>query len=225
MSGPSAIGPEIAALLQPHGLFLRGIAVFRPGEGPLLESGMAARSVALIGNIGGSMWSPFSGWRKSHAGADPLDDWSKAVIRPVAEHFGATAFFPSDPPWQPFQQWAMKAEGLRPSPLGILIHPEFGLWHGYRGALAFPFELETEKPAPRYPCDRCEEKPCLDACPVHAVRLDGFEVAACRSYLDSEAGRESCMAGGCAARNACPVGAQYRYPLAQLKFHMEALMG
>ena len=29
----------------------------------------------------------------------------------------------------------MRAEGLKPSPLGVLVHPDFGLWHGYRGAI------------------------------------------------------------------------------------------
>ncbi len=31
----------------------------------------------------------------------------------------------------------MAAEGLKPSPLGLLMHPEYGLWHGYRGAILF----------------------------------------------------------------------------------------
>jgi hypothetical protein len=39
------------------------------------------------------------------------------------------------------------------------------------------------------------------------------------SYL-SGAGQ---LASGCIARNACPVGAGYRYPVEQLGFHMVAL--
>ena len=31
------------------------------------------------------------------------------------------------------------------------------------------------------------------------------------------------MQSGCIARNACPVGAEYRYPVEQLRFHMDAL--
>src|SRR4030095_137820 len=38
-------------------------------------------------------------------------------------------------------RWAMRAEAVAPSPLGILIHPDYGLWHAYRGALAFAERL------------------------------------------------------------------------------------
>ena len=44
-------------------------------------------------------------------------------------------------PWLPFQQWARKAEPVHVSPLGVLIHPDYGLWHSYRGALCFDTRL------------------------------------------------------------------------------------
>ena len=223
-SGPSAILAEIAEALRPCGIHLRGVAAFAPGEGPLLVGGSPARSMVLLGNIGGSLWPAFSHWRRNYDGPDPLDTFSKEAIRPLAERLGATAFFPSDPPWQPFQQWAMKADGLRPSPLGILIHPRYGLWHGYRGALGFPFEIEAEHEHVGHACDACPDKPCIGHCPVNAVTPDRFDIAASRGYLKSEAGRASCMITGCAARNACPVGADFRYPPEQLRFHMDALL-
>lgn len=156
---------------------------------------------------------------------DPLDDWSKAIIRPVASGLGATAYFSSDPPWQPFQRWAMQAEGLKASPLGILIHPDYGLWHGYRGALGFADVLERMEVPPfsQHPCDLCVEKPCLAACPVGAIAAAGFDLSGCRSHLRTPQGQAGCMAGGCLSRNACPVGANYRYPAEQLAFHMAAL--
>ena len=39
----------------------------------------------------------------------------------------------------------MRAEGLKPSPIGILMHPQFGLWHAYRGALLFDVEIELRR--------------------------------------------------------------------------------
>ena len=215
----------IRAVLEPHGIFLRGLVHFREGEGPPLDSGHAA-SVVLLGNIGGSLWPSFSAWLDLHAGiADPLDTWSKRMIVPVAERVSARAFFPSDPPWQPFQQWAMRCEGMSPSPLGLLIHPVYGLWHGYRGALAFAERLAGAEQAvlAGHPCDSCAEKPCLSNCPAAAVSASGFEVGACRKHLITRQGQAGCMVAGCLARNACPVGAQYRYPAAQLRFHMAAL--
>ena len=55
-----------------------------------------------------------------------------------AAEIGGQAIFPSDKPYMPFQQWAMQAEGLKKSPLGMLIHPVYGLWHAYRGAILMP---------------------------------------------------------------------------------------
>jgi hypothetical protein len=228
MSIGSAIVSELRAALAPYGVFVRGIVSFGEGEGPALADGMQARSVVLLGNIGGSIWEPFSRWRQSSGNADrndPLDDWSKAIIRPLAAAFDATAFFPSDPPWQPFQRWAMQAEGLKASPLGILIHPDYGLWHGYRGALGFTDVIKDDGlgMVVPHPCDHCIGKPCLIACPVDAIASTGFDVAGCRSHLRTDAGKAGCMTGGCLARNACPVGSGYRYSPAQLAFHMAAL--
>ena len=216
----------IRAVLEPHGIFLRGAVHFAASEGPVLAGGGHAASVALLGNIGGSLWPSFSRWLAAHPGVtDPLDTWSKERIGPLAAKLEAEAFFPSDPPWQPFQQWAMRAEGMRPSPLGVLIHPVYGLWHGYRGALAFAERLPDVRQAAftEHPCDRCREKPCLSSCPVSAVSAARFDVAACRGYLATRPGCAGCMMAGCLARAACPVGAQYRYPPEQLRFHMAAL--
>lgn len=214
---------EIRAALSPHGIFVRG-AVSIDGDGPALLQGGSARSVVLLGNVGGSIWVPFSVWRQQNPDiADPLDAWSAAVIRPVAEALGGTAWFPSEKPWQPFQQWAMRAEGLRPSPLGILIHPDYGLWHGYRAAIGFAEPIQVPEPQLRsHPCDHCLGKPCLTVCPARAVMPDRFDVPSCRRYLAGE-GEGSCMQSGCIARNACPVGSDFRYPDEQLRFHMVAL--
>ena len=218
---------DLRAALGPHGLFLRGVVNFPDGEAaPALADGSPAAGVVLIGNIGGSLWPAFSRWREGQAdrgGSDPLDTWSKAVIRPIAMQADAAVWFPSDPPWQPFQQWAMRAEGLKASPLGILIHPVYGLWHGYRGALGFAGTIGEEPPAQPHPCDHCIEKPCLTICPAGAVHPDVFDVPACRSHLRTPQGQAGCLRSGCLARAACPVGADYRYGDAQLRFHMAAL--
>lgn len=230
MSGPWSICREIEAGLDPSGILTRGRVDFAAGEGPILASGSYAASVVLLGNVGGSIWPAFSRWKQTYDGPDPLDTWSKEVICPLAQTLGGTAYFPSDPPWQPFQQWAMRAEGLKPSPLGILIHPEYGLWHGYRGAIGFAEQIGWDDMSEavtdgRHACDDCRTKPCLTTCPASAIRPDpaDFTVSACRSHLVTEEGQSRCMISGCLARNACPIGAAYRYPPDQLKFHMQAL--
>lgn len=215
---------NIRARLAPHGIFLRGILHFH-GDGPELGEGGQAGSVVLLGNIGGSIWPAFDRWRRLNPEVtDPLDRWSVEIVKPVAEEFGATCWFPSEKPWQPFQQWAIRAEGLKPSPLGILIHPEYGLSHGYRAALGFAEKIgAATAPLVDHPCDTCLGKPCLNHCPAGAIKPVSFDVSACRTHIHSPAGMAGCMQSGCIARNACPVGVEYRYPEEQLRFHMAAL--
>lgn len=147
------------------------------------------------------------------------------MIGAVAETFGARAVSPSDKPYLPFQQWAMRAEGLKPSPLGILMHPRYGLWHAYRGALLF--EEEIVLPEPRetiHLCDTCVDKPCLKSCPVDAYSTDGFAYEACLAHVRGANGGP-CRTGGCLDRNACPYGTQYRYPRDVQAFHMASFAG
>jgi len=213
----------IRAALSPHGIFVRGVVHFT-GDGPIMADGGRAGTIILLGNVGGSIWPAFSVWRAGAGEADPLDSWSTALIRPVADALDGQAYFPSERPWQPFQQWVMRAEGLKASPLGILIHPKYGLWHGYRGAIGFTGTIgEATVPFDEHPCDHCLDKPCLTTCPVDAVTVDAFRLKDCRAHVHSPAGEAGCRMSGCIARNACPVGAGYCYPAEQLRFHMAAL--
>ena len=229
MTASSQVIDKVRAALEPHGLFVRGIVSQsrHPDLMPANNRGTDIQSVVLVGPKGGSNWSQFREWQArqtDRGGTDPLDSWSKVVLRPIAEGLKATVWFPSDPPWQPFQTWAVAAEGLKPSPLGLLIHSEFGLWHSYRGAFGFDFDPATEMKSPAgHPCDTCFEKPCLQSCPVSAITESGFDVTSCRAHLKTEQGQGGCMTSGCLARSACPVGAEWRYSSDQLRFHMAAL--
>jgi len=213
----------IAAALAAHGLILRGGFDFPDGEDPLTgPSGASAKSVLLVGQAGAAPWSHFKRWRERQPQAitNPLDTWSREVIGAVAAEFDARAVSPSDRPYLPFQQWAMRAEGLKPSPLGILMHPTFGLWHAYRGALLFEDKLALAEPhAAIHLCDTCIDKPCLKSCPVDAYSSAGFNYPACLAHVRGGNG-EPCRSGGCLDRNACPYGTEYRYPPEVQAFHM-----
>jgi hypothetical protein len=230
---PLAIA-DLAAALQRHGMLIRGGFALNAED----EQGLAGfpelavagqeRMLLLIGNAGPALYDAFfaaGGPAGERAGDHPLDDWTRSVIAPIAEKFGARAAFPSDgPPWLPFQRWAMRGEGLKPSPLGVLIHPEFGLWHAYRAALVFarPVALPLA-PKMAHPCDSCADRPCLSTCPVGAVTETSYAVDNCARHV---AGRDGgpCRGGGCLARRACPVGAGHRYPERALAFHMAAFL-
>ena len=216
---------QIAAALEPHGLVLRGGFIFDATcQAPERADGSRPQSVVLIGHFGSSIWPHFAAWHRVHREAsDPLDSWSKHVINSVAAGLGASAVFPSDRPYLPFQQWAMRAEGLQPSPLGMLIHPQYGLWQAFRGALLFDERLVFPPLGGLggHPCDTCRDKPCLHTCPVEAFDGRGYALGRCRDHLASPAG-QPCMDGGCLARLACPVGRDYGYVSEQQRFHMAA---
>ena len=221
---------DIRAALSPSGLAVRGGFNFAAGEdGPVGLGGHPAKAVVLVGNAGGAFWLHFRAWLSDQPTdlADPLDAWSRVVLEGVAATCGARVIMPNDKPFAPFQQWAMRAEGLKASPLGILMHPEYGLWHAYRGALLFDDalaaeDLNQEPENPIHLCDLCVGKPCLHSCPVRAF-AEGFDHRACLSHISGPAGH-ACMEGGCLARNACPHDA-WRYPAPMRAFLMRAFRG
>ncbi len=175
------------------------------------------KQVILIGNAGPEMFSRFA-----RSGAPTMDAWTRVVVDVLAEDLGAKALYPFDKPALPFLTWARMAGAGHISPLGMNIHPTYGLWHAYRAALLFPVEFDFPRSSTvASPCEACAAKPCLTACPVQAFDGSSYDVAACGTHIKSEAG-ETCMTGGCLARLACPVGKAYRYHPQQMQFHMRA---
>jgi hypothetical protein len=214
---------EVEAALGEVGLTPRGAFHPEADDGvPALPDGRSAGTLVLAGNVGPAMWKAFE--KSAPSGTDPLDRWSAEVLKPIAERFGGAAHLPGSPPYLPFIRWAQRAEPVQPSAIGMLIHPDYGLWHAYRGALALPGRLDLPPPDTRpRPCDSCADKPCLTTCPVGAFTTQGYDVPSCVDYLETKPGN-ACMSDGCAARRACPVGRDYHYAPAQAAFHMTAFV-
>lgn len=203
------------------------IAVRRQGFEPLgwfataAGDAMAdARFVVLIGNAGPAMFARFTRERK--AANATLDSWTRETVNELAESLDARAIFPFDKPPPPFLAWGRRAGAGHVSPLGLNIHPRFGLWHAYRAALLFPvvFDLPPHRAGP-HPCESCVERPCLSACPVGAFTGQSYELDQCVDHIADATGAD-CMAGGCLARRACPVGRAFAYQPEQARFHMAA---
>jgi hypothetical protein len=206
------------------GLVARGAFHLADGEreGPLAD----VRTILLMGVTGRSGWDAFAASEEARDGAEhPLDRWSRRVIEGLAQDLGAVALYPfGGPPHFPFQQWARRAEPVHASPLGLLIHPVYGLWHSYRGALGFAEALDlAARETARSPCDSCAAKPCLAACPVGAFFVGGYDVAACAAHLRAAEGAD-CMNLGCRARRACPVGAEHAHGPEQAAFAMRVFL-
>lgn len=218
---------DLSADLARHGMALRGGFGVVPADNlPDLAPARPARTLILVGNVGGAMWPAFAAaGLHTEKGPDPMDAWTQAVIDPCARAFGAAALYPfTGPPYFPFQRWAERSESVRPSPLMIYLHPRFGLWHAYRAALLFAEEIVLPTVAATdHPCDTCAAKPCLSTCPVGAFTGAGFDDLACARHVDGPNGTE-CRERGCLARRACPVGAGFHYSPDQMVFHMEAFL-
>ena len=211
--------------LARHGLVSRGGFSLDPvSDGALLDRFPDCRQLLLIGNVGSAIWPHLRQFIADNpVASDPLDQWTEIVLQEVAGEIGAVSLFPfGGPPWWPFQQWARRADAVAPSPVAILIHPTYGLWHAYRGALLLkePIALPPRPDTPS-PCDSCFDRPCLSGCPVGAFTASGYDVDGCARHVNGATGRD-CQTQGCLARIACPVGSEYRYDAAHATFHMTA---
>ncbi len=218
---------ELVGDLDGLGLALRGAFHPAPEDGvPAFADGAPTRTIMLLGWTGGDQWPVFAASPEARDGLpDPLNRWSKRLIDGIAVKLGAAAFYPfGGPPWLDFQSWALKAEPVHRSPLGLLIHPQWGLWHSYRGALGLRRQLELSPRADLpNPCEQCAERPCLSACPVSAFAAGRpHDHLACRRHI--EGAGEDCRIRACAARRACPIAADKRYSEPQATFHMRALL-
>lgn len=213
----SVLHEDVARAISEHGMILRG--GFHNAGGARLPDHV--QTVFLVGNAGPEMYQAFRA--SGRDGQDALDHWTAKVLKPLARQFRAGIVFPfGGPDYAPFQHWAKRAEGLESSPIGILLHPHYGLWHAYRAALLF---TEQHKLPPRlaanHACGTCRDRPCLNACPVSAFSGDAYDVSACKDHLNGR-DEQDCMELGCASRHACPVGQDYAYSPAQAAFHMQA---
>ncbi len=216
---------SLAGRLEEFGLHLRGSTRLGADEIRDYEFDPARSEIALVGNIGSSYWPVFSSSPEFNDGEDhPLDRWSRRVAAVIADEFDLVPVFPFDgPPYLPFLQWAQRAEALSPSPIGVLMHPGYGLWHSYRFALLgaeFPAQTASANDSP---CLTCADKPCLRRCPVDAFDGSGYDVPACSAYLRANPLAE-CHALGCLARFACPVATELRYLPEQGRFHLQAFL-
>lgn len=209
------IDEDVSAQLQPLGLKTFGW---------FADGGLHG---LLVGNVGSSLWPEFSRSDEYADGAaDPLNRWTERVVRQasvaLATRQPVELRFPFGETIWPFQRYAILAAGMQSSPIGLLIHPEYGLWTAFRAAIMFADDVPLPESEPSAsPCATCADRPCLSACPIGAFSDTGYDYPACKSYVASPDG-EDCLITGCAARQACPVGQGLRYEQPHQHFHMKA---
>ena len=203
-------------MLATHGLNL--VAVLDKARAQLDVLAQPSARLVLIGNGGSAFWQAFisSGTRGDH----PVDAFSRKLAVRFAEEYlqtPALVLYPG-PSQLPLQQLGALAGWHHPSPLGIGIHPEYGLWFAYRAVLLVHADLPSSRPVQdTSPCTDCQDRPCLQACPAQALAEPGKpDVDRCLSWRLQT---ESSCARSCLARLACPVGIKHRYTDEQIQYH------
>lgn len=177
-------------------------------------------AIVLLGPAEPGFWAHITAAPEFADGRDdPLDRWSARVVDTIAEMTGGLSLLPFGKPVRPFVSWALRSGRSWSSPVGLLVHDTAGLMVSFRGAVALPGARPRGTRANR-PCETCAEKPCLDACPPRALTASGYDLSRCHGFLDSNAGRVSCMATGCQVRRACPVSQSYARLPEQSAHHM-----
>ncbi|MCX7558722.1 ferredoxin [Sulfitobacter sp. F26204] len=183
------------------------------------------KTLLLLGPDEPDFWPAFTRspeWQDSRP--DPMDRWSTRVIGDWAKDLGGIALFPfGGPPFQPFYSWALRTGRAHSSPVQFLVHDHAGLFVSFRGALALPDQLDLPPPPPN-PCNDCAQQPCKTACLSGALTATGYDVPACRAFLQTDAGTLN-LNTGCAVRRACPVSRGFGRMNAQSAYHMQQFTG
>ncbi len=194
-----------------------------------------ARSIVAIANGGGAFWKAFQRHARENPGwlerENPLDDFTQVVIEreicPALSGAGVahTIVYPfmGGGPTLNFMELGKVAGLGGPSIIGVLVHPVFGPWIAFRAALLLEEELDAPGAAAGFdPCPRCAARTCVSACPAGAVSHPaGWDIPRCLAHRVE---REAECAPRCAARVACVLGPEHRYPDDELAYHqMRAL--
>jgi len=193
--------------------------------------------LSLIANVGSEFWSAMqthtsqlSVEQQEQANQNPVDEFSISILNKLLRKAGlendSDILYPAHYR-VPLIALGEHAGWSTPSPLGLGLHPTFGPWFAYR-ALAKTKQplLQPENPADaqgdlssqQSACLNCVSTPCVKACPASAVSSsENFNINRCADYRIQD---DSNCTQQCHARNACPVGSQYRYSEQQRAYHM-----
>ncbi len=183
---------------------------------PDTDAGEPFAQLILIGNAGPALWRAVEA--TNITSADPIDDFStQAVCRWLDGLAGGgerQMLYPGTAPVG-LQTLGNVAGWHHPSPFMVGIQPHWGTWFAYRAVVLANTRLPISAPVhTTSPCNACGDRPCVRACPAAAMASGRFSLEAC---LDYRRAPDSACARTCVARLRCPVGAEHRYPEAQIR--------
>ncbi|MBC7537965.1 MAG: hypothetical protein H7281_04040 [Bacteriovorax sp.] len=176
----------------------------------------AQDTLCIIGSGGRDLWKHLT--HPLNEILHPIDNFSIETMKKLEDNI--QILFPH-PQWNiPLQRIGRFLNISRASLLGLDINKDYGPWFAFRGA----FLTKTKIGEMKYenfnsPCETCETKPCISACPTNAVAKIGesFKLNLCADHRLKLA---SSCADRCLARLACPYQDQHKYKLEQIQYHM-----
>lgn len=225
---PSAGAEQCFADLAAQGLNLHAVLALESLPAEVLQTLALSdaekacfRQLILVGHRGRDFWTALQ--QRGMHGAHPMDQFVTECIAawmdgPLHGHTWRQVF----PGAQTvgLQRLGTLAGWHHASPFWVGVHQDWGSWFAYRAVVLADTDLaltpRLESPSP---CDRCADKPCISACPAGALasaQTGAWQLQTCLDYRKQA--RSPCQ-DRCLARNACPVGAAYRYEDAQISYH------
>lgn len=214
---------QVRARLEPWGLNLSGVASGDSWEHVL----PGCRSVWVVASGGPTLWHHFEDHLRQNPAfltenQHPIDRFVASLLPPAPSGARWVRCAADEAEIVDFRRLAASAGLGWLSRTGLLLHPEVGLWMGLRAALfstaSWPVDGPRSEPSP---CTACPA-PCVPAClgdSMSAVNPTGepstWDWRRCASWRDDS---PDCRIT-CATRNACPVGADARYPLLAQHYH------
>lgn len=177
------------------------------------------RRLVMIGNGGRRFWEALQ--EHGHITPDPVDYFSTTITRRfIVEYLGSPPIYWLYPAnlLIPLQRLGEMAGWAHPSPLGLGISAQYGVWFAYRAAFLTTADLPlSTEPRTPSPCTTCVEKPCQTACPVGAVHDEHqFDVPTCAQHRLLP---QSPCADRCFSRLACPIAPEHQYSIEQVRYY------
>lgn len=172
------------------------------------------KSLSILAHGGRTLWTRIP--QPANAEQHPINNHTLRLL----ENFGAPPLilFPNEKWLIPLQRLGRFLNLARPSLLGLDLNSEYGPWFAYRAVFLTKIALpETQKKEWDSPCNTCEDKPCIAACPSGATAEVPFGLNLCATYRLNE--NSECLSR-CLARMACPYKSEHRYAEEQMNYHM-----
>lgn len=174
----------------------------------------------LLGHGGRAFWQALQSSSEWTSAMHPVDQFTTAMVE---SHLAAQAVdhrmvYPGQR-WVDLQALGRYVGWQQETPFLLGMHAQWGSWFAYRSlvlmASSYTPTARIVLPALSH-CDACVQRPCVSACPAHAISNNDFSIARCVAYRQQPQSR---CADTCLARAACPVAKAHQYSAQQMAYH------